>query len=72
MVNGGVDGEGDVVSETVDGAAEKIESGTKVGDSGRSECLHGGEYGFGFGYGYMDGCGGNREVAAQRVGFESG
>ncbi len=71
-MNGGVDGEGDVVSETVDCAAEKIESGTKVGDSGRSECLHGGEYGFGFGYGYMDGCGGNREVAAQRVGFESG
>ncbi|KAI8544891.1 hypothetical protein RHMOL_Rhmol07G0000700 [Rhododendron molle] len=43
----GVDGEGDVVAETVDGAAEEVEAGTKVGDGGRGEGPDGGEDGGG-------------------------
>ena len=60
--NEGVSEEGDKVSETVNGAAEEVEAGAKVGHGGRSEGFDRGEYRFGFGYVGVSGIQ-NREVA---------
>lgn len=61
-VDRGVDAEGDVIAEAVNGAAEEVEAGTEVGYGGGGESLDGGEKRLGFG-----GCGGERSVA-----FEDG
>lgn len=62
-MNIGVDAERDVVANTVDGAAEEVETGAEISDGCWGKRPDGGVDGFGIGG--EDGIRGKREVASE-------